>query len=164
MGFIPDYRQLEMAARNQATRGIPLYEHLIDTGLMEAVLGRRFAQLVNGNDADLVEYFRQYCAFFQQWGYDAPWFEHCITTGLPGGGALGGHKKGVIQGWDDYERYPWDSLEERYFEQAGRLFAALRQALPPGMKAVGGPGNGIVEGVQDLTGYEPLCYLCADDQ
>lgn len=32
------------------------------------------------------------------------------------------------------------------------------------MKAVGGVGNGIFECVQDLTGYEKLCYMMYDDE
>jgi len=39
----------------------------------------------------------------------------------------------------------------------------LREALPAGMKAVGGVGNGVFECVQDLTGYMSLCYLREDD-
>lgn len=32
------------------------------------------------------------------------------------------------------------------------------------MKAVGGPGNGVFECVQDVVGYEELCYIKADDE
>ena len=31
------------------------------------------------------------------------------------------------------------------------------------MKAVGGPGNGVFELVQDIVGFEQLCYIRADD-
>ena len=36
--------------------------------------------------------------------------------------------------------------------------------MPEGMKAVGGVGNGVFEIVQDLTGYQNLCYISADDE
>ena len=36
--------------------------------------------------------------------------------------------------------------------------------MPAGMKAVGGPGNGVFECVQDLTGYQNLCYIAVDDE
>ena len=39
----------------------------------------------------------------------------------------------------------------------------MKEVLPPGMKAVGGVGNGIFELVQDLVGYMDLCFLSADD-
>jgi uroporphyrinogen decarboxylase len=35
--------------------------------------------------------------------------------------------------------------------------------MPPGMKAIGGVGCGIFESVQDLVGYESLCYMREDD-
>lgn len=35
--------------------------------------------------------------------------------------------------------------------------------MPEGMKAVGGPGNGIFECVQDITGYQNLCLIGFDD-
>lgn len=44
------------------------------------------------------------------------------------------------------------------------MFRALGRQLPEGMKAVGGMGNGIFECVQDLTGYEKLCYMMYDDE
>ena len=37
------------------------------------------------------------------------------------------------------------------------------EKFPQGMKAVGGVGNGIFECVQELVGYESLCYLRMDD-
>ena len=42
-------------------------------------------------------------------------------------------------------------------------FRALAEALPAGMKAVGGVGNGTFELVQDLVGYMDLCYMSEDD-
>jgi uroporphyrinogen decarboxylase len=35
--------------------------------------------------------------------------------------------------------------------------------MPEGMKAIGGPGNGVFECVQDLVGFMDLCYLSSDD-
>lgn len=35
--------------------------------------------------------------------------------------------------------------------------------MPEGMKAIGGPGNGIFECVQDVVGYTDLCYLSVDE-
>ena len=163
MSFEPDYRHLVMAARNVEVARIPLYEHIIAPEIMEQITGERFAALFQGDDADLDEYFRHYGGFFKAMGYDTVSFEACIGPVMPGSGALGGHIKGVIQSREDFERYPFDTLCERYFECNGRIFAALRRALPAGMKAVGGVGNGVFECVQELVGYEDLCYLRVDD-
>lgn len=163
MAFQPDYQNLVLAARNVEVRRIPLYEHKIDPAVMEQITGAAFASLYNGDDGDLDEFFRHYCGFYQAMGYDTVSFEELIGPAMPGSGALGNHVKGVIQTREDYDRYPWEGICDAYFNMYSRTFEALRRNLPPGMKAVGGVGYGIFECVQDLVGYEDLCYLRADD-
>ena len=163
MGFQPDYQNVVKAATNIEVERIPLYEHIIDPVVMERVTGKKFADLRNGDDRDLDEFFRNYCQFFKDMGYDTVSYEECIGPIMPGSGALGGHIKGVIQEREDFEKYPWDELPDRYFEICGRYFEALRRNMPEGMKAIGGVGNGIFECVQDLVGYEDLCYMRVDD-
>ena len=161
--FTPDYRNIELAARNIEAARLPLYEHIICTELMETLLGRKFAALAGGNYGDKVEFFRNYCEFFRMAGYDSPSFECCITGAFVDGGALGGHKEGAIKDMDDFERYPWDEIERRFFAFYEDYFKALAEALPDGMKAIGGVGNGVFECVQDLTGYINLCFISSDD-
>lgn len=161
--FEPDYRNLVMAARNLAVPRIPLYEHLIGNGVMERITGRSFAALANGGDTDKREYMRHTCTFYKDMGYDTVTFELCIGPVMPGSGALGGHKPGVIRDRDDFVRYPWQEIPDLYFQTYGSFFDALHEVMPPGMKAVGGVGNGVFECVQDLVGYTDLCYLAVDD-
>ena len=161
--FQPDYTNLVKAARNIQAPRFPLYEHSVSPKIMERVLGVQFEDLYNGDDRDLDEYFRNYCNFFKQMGYDTVSFEELIGPAMPGAGALGGHIKGVIQDRDDFERYPWDGICDTYFNMYRRSFEALRRSLPAGMKAAGGVGYGIFECVQDLVGYEDLCYIRVDD-
>lgn len=82
---------------------------------------------------------------------------------MPGSGALGGHIKGAIGNMEDFLKYPWDEVPDIYFERYGEGYKALMEVLPPGMKAVGGPGNGIFECVQDIVGYMDLCLISVDD-
>ncbi|MGI6744507.1 MAG: uroporphyrinogen decarboxylase family protein [Eubacteriales bacterium] len=161
--FQPDYRYLESAARNVEAARIPLYEHLINFDVIEKIMNKEFAPLIWGNYEEKKEFFRNYCAFFMKLGYDTVSFELCIGGVLPGGGALGGHKKGVIQTREDFEKYPFDEIPELYEKAFHDIFRALHEVMPEGMKAVGGVGNGIFECVQDLTGYMDLCYISADD-
>ncbi|MGN0980266.1 MAG: uroporphyrinogen decarboxylase family protein [Candidatus Avoscillospira sp.] len=161
--YTPDYKRLEAAARNRDTGWIPLYEHLIGDGVIGAVMGTDLTGLLTGDSRDRLEYFRIYCESFKKMGYDTVSWEGTIGETMPGSGALGRHVKGVIQTREDFEAYPWDTLPDRYFETYGQCFEALREALPAGMKAVGGVGNGIFECVQDLVGYEDLCYMRVDD-
>ena len=72
-------------------------------------------------------------------------------------------RPGPIQNRQDFERYPWDELPQRFWALADRQFERLGECLPPGMKALGGVGNGVLEISEDLVGYEYLCYMMADD-
>ena len=159
----PDYRNIVAAARNQTPERLPLYEHIISGNVMEEILNRPIAQLYAGDDADRLEFFRAYTGFFLKMGYDTVSFERCIGPAMPGSGALGEHKPGVIATREDFDRYPWDQVPDWYFEKYGRDFELLRKTMPSGMKAIGGPGNGVFELVQDVVGFERLCYIRVDD-
>jgi uroporphyrinogen decarboxylase len=162
--FNPDYHHVIDAARNKKSARIPLYEHLISTSIMETMGGEKFADLINGDYADKVEFFRHYCGFFKDSGYDTVSFECCAGGVMPGSGALGGHKEGVIKTRSDFEAYPWDRVPDLYFERFREQLRALGEAMPPGMLAVGGVGNGVFECVQDVAGFQELCYIRSDDE
>ena len=89
MPFAPDYQNLLLAAQNQSSPRLPLYEHIISPTIMESITGKPFASLLEGNYEDKKEYFRHYCAFFQDMGYDTVSFEQCIGEIMPGSGTLG---------------------------------------------------------------------------
>ncbi len=162
--FKPDYQNLIDAARNVEPRRVPLYEHVISFNVMEKITNSSFAHLVNStNMDDLREFFRQHNHFFKTLGYDTISWESFIGPIMPGSGALGEHKPGVIKNRKDFDEYPWGSIEDRFFDAYSDRFQALRDQMPEGMKAVGGPGNGIFECVQDIVGYQDLCLLSADD-
>jgi len=161
--FQPDYRNLEMAARNVKPPRLPFYEHYINNESMEAIEGFKFGELLNGGPRELEEFFRLYNGFFLAREYDTVSYECCICGILPGAGALGAHKPGAIHSRADFESYPWDELPELYWKLFGPRLAAMAKTLPAGMKAVGGVGNGPFEIAEDLVGYENLCLLQADD-
>lgn len=162
MNFTPDYRHFEKVMQNQRPERLPLYEHLINIPVMEKVLDHRFASLIEGDSADLREFFVQYCRFFEEMTYDVVSFEICITEILPEGGALSGGRPGPIRNRADFEAYPWDSLPQKFEEYASHKFDALAEALPAGMKAVGGVGNGVFEISEDLVGLEYLPFMQVD--
>jgi uroporphyrinogen decarboxylase len=102
--------------------------------------------------------------FFIKMGYDCMCFECCISPSLPGGGCLGDEQKEpAIKTMEDFAHYPWDEIPDRFFNENSWLYDALAEALPPGLGVVGGVGNGILECVQDLTGYVNLCLMRYDD-
>ncbi|SHF00102.1 uroporphyrinogen decarboxylase [Caldanaerobius fijiensis DSM 17918] len=161
--FIPDYMNIVNAAKNRRTARMPLYEHIISESIMEQVLNKKFADLYNGDLEDRKEFFRNYVEFFKRMEYDTVSFERCIGPAMPGSGALGGHKPGVIKTREDFEKYPWDSIPQRYFQMYDEDFRLLGEVMPEGMKAIGGPGNGVFELMQDIVGYMDLCYISVDD-
>ena len=99
-----------------------------------------------------------------------PLYEHNVDFQkigmiMPGAGALGDSRViPVIQEEDDFRNYPWDDIPELYFKEYSKYFRALREEMPEGMKAIGGVGNGIFECVQELTSFQGLCYIAADDE
>jgi uroporphyrinogen decarboxylase len=161
--FIPDYTNITDAAKNIKPRRMPIYEHGISVSIMEQATGKKFEDLYNGKTNDKREFFKNYNSFFLKMGYDTVSFERSISSVMPGSGALGEHKPGVIKTRDDFNKYPWEEIPLLFFERYAQDFEIMGKELPEGMKAIGGPGMGVFECVQDVVGYTGLCYIAADD-
>jgi uroporphyrinogen decarboxylase len=162
MTYEPDFRHMLDVLANRRPARLPVYEHIISPKIMEPILGVEFAALEGGQGADLDQFFAHYCRFWQEMTYDTVSYEVTITDQLPGHGAIMGGA-GPIQSRADFERYPWDELAGRYWATAEPRLAALGRHLPPGMKALGGVGNGVFEISEDLVGFQYLPYIMADD-
>lgn len=162
MDFQPDYRHFARLMKNRRPDRLPLYEHIVSPGIMEKVLGSRFAGLAEGRGSDLDAYFGQYCRFFREMTYDTVSCEVCVSEILPGPTALGGGR-GPVQSRADFRSYPWAELPALYRRRAWPRLDALATALPPGMKAVGGIGNGVFELAEALVGLEHLPCIQVDD-
>ncbi|MBD3293629.1 MAG: hypothetical protein GF393_11950 [Armatimonadia bacterium] len=65
---------------------------------------------------------------------------------------------GLIGSWEDFEAYPWPRIEEADFSD----IEALSGMLPGNMKIVVTLPGGVLENLIRVTGYEPLCYMLAD--
>jgi uroporphyrinogen decarboxylase len=162
MAFQPDYRHFADVMGNRRPARLPLYEHIVSASSMEKILDAKFAALEGGDAHDQAEYFRQHCRFFREMTYDTVSYEVCIGGTLPGHLALCGGQ-GPIQSRSDFEAYPWAELPARYWHAARPRLDALVAALPPGMKAVGGVGNGVFELAESLVGLEHLPFMEVDD-
>ncbi len=162
--FTPNFNNLTQSATNISPDRIPLYDHGIDEPFLSKYYNRNLSQLRESNvSSDIKEYYETICSFCLEMGYDCVPVEYCIGHVMPGRGSLGGHKPGEIQNRSDFDKYPWDKIETLYEKTAYVHFDMLREVLPPGMKAVGGVGNGIFECVQEVVGYESLCLISIDD-
>ena len=163
--FEPNYKNIVDAASNKEASRLPLYEHNVSFEVIQEITGVDLPSLYQGDDRDIHEFFRVYCNFFKDYGYDVVTFEACIGQAMPEALALVDSRvTPVIQDADDFKAYPWDKIPDYYFEKFSRYFRALRDEMPEGMKAIGGVGNGIFECVQSVTGYQGLCYISADDE
>jgi len=163
MTFTPDYRHFLEVMNNRRPSRLPIYEHILFTEIMELIMDVRFASLYGGDASDLKEYFRHFCGFFKKMTYDVVSFEVCIVVVLPGEGAIMGGKPGPIQSRSDFDSYPWDDIPRRFWKYATPNLDAFTQSLPPGMKGVGGVGNGVFEIAEDLVGLEYLPFVQVDD-
>lgn len=162
--FEPDYSNLVLAAKNQKPKRTPLYEHIVSNRVMTAVSGIEIKGGTTGNNrSDTVEYYKSYNKSFKVLGYDTTSFEICAAGYMPGSGSLGGHKEGEIRDRADFDRYEWDKIPGIYLEKSAFALECMREAIPAGMKLVGGVGNGLFECVQDITGFMDLCYIRNDD-
>ena len=161
--FQPDYRNIVDAAYNREAGRLPLYEHGLDVGVIEKIMGYEVRSLLTGNYADKVEAYRRICQFAVRFGYDCIPFEHNIVRMIQDGNALRGHAGSIIATMDDVENYPWDEKLPEYVRRFEEYYAALREALPEGMKAVGGVGNGLFEAIQDFVPFQELAFLQADE-
>lgn len=162
--FAPDYQQMLAVMENSRPARLPLYEHIISAKIMEKILGVEFAnQEYSNNPSDLREFFRHFCRFFSEMTYDTVSYEVGIIPTMPNHGAILGGRPGPIQSRADFENYPWSEIPDRYWNQAAPRFQALAGALPPGMKAIGGVGNGVMEIAEDLVGFEWLCPMLYED-
>ncbi len=159
--FKPNYQNIVDACLNKKPARIPLYDHSIAPVIIERLTGKAFADKIN---TDKDEYFKHYCNFFKDYGYDTVTYEANTTLILPNGGALTHNNEGCIKNREDFEKYPFDKVCDIYFEKYSENFHALRKNMPDGMLGIGGVGNGIFECVQDIVGYEELCYIRADDE
>lgn len=161
--FQPDYINMIQAASNIKPKRMPLYEHGVGLKVMQDILNKKFSGLYSGNESDKKEYLRNFCNFYKTMGYDVVSFDQNIGGFMPGSGALASEKPGIIKNREDFEKYPWDSIPDIFFEKTSVYFKLLGEVMPEGMKAIGGPGNGIFECVQDVVGFTQLCYITIDD-
>ncbi len=160
--FSPDYNHILQVLNNKRPDRLPLYEHHIDAPFVSKALGENISSK-DLNPVELEDYYRKVIGFWKDMTYDAFDFEAAICDILPGHGAIMGGMPGPIQTRDDFEKYPWDEVPDIFRETYTPHFEAIRNSLPPGMKAFGGCGYGIFEASQDLVGYEYLCIMqCLD--
>ena len=161
--FQPDYRHIIDAAMNKEAERLPLYEHGFDPGVVEKIIGEPVLPLLNSTCEDHAEAYRRIARCGIELGYDCIPFERPVCRLVQDGAGLMGHAPAIIETMDEIEAYPWDKKLAEFIEQFEPHYDALRTALPEGMKAVGGIGNGLFETMQDFVPFQELAFLQVDE-
>ena len=162
--FQPDYRNIVQAASNIRPDRVPLYEHGVDLGVIETFMGRPIlTPILEGSYVEKVAAYRDICGFYSKMGYDiVPW-EWGACYVVQSGYGLCGRSGPLIRTMDDLQAWDWDGAFDKYVAKFDDQFRALAEALPEGMKVIGGIGNGIFETTQDFVPLIDLAYLQADE-
>ena len=159
MSFHPDFNNILKVLYNQRPDYLPLYEHHINTSFIAKAIDKELDINSCKSAKEYEAYFSTLCDFWKDNTYDAMSFEAAICPIFPGHGAIFGGVQGSIQTRDDFEKYPWESLPQLFWEKYTPQLDALTNVMPKGMKAYGGCGYGVFEASQDLVGFENLCVL-----
>lgn len=173
----PDIERLvKIIRREEIPERPPFVELLVDEEIIkflwENLMGKNWIEPEPHNLESMKKYYLQKIEFWYRMGYDyiriagglnfpAKYRETEDTADLRREKRTWVEEgRGMISSWKDLENYPWEEIEDRnpwYYE-----FVA--ENLPPGMGMFICPSNGIFETVvNQLLGYEGLCYLLYDD-
>lgn len=152
----------------------PLVEYLVDPQVRRPVvtdlLGRDWVDTPEGDRARFEAYWDNFVAFWHHLGYDFVRFEdalafpsravHAADTapGATGDRYWRDMHHGTIASWEDFERYPWPSVEEYDFA----AFEYLDTHLPEGMGLIVSHAGGLYEHLAAIFSYEGLCYALFD--
>jgi uroporphyrinogen decarboxylase len=164
MNWQPDYRHLVDAAHNRRPERLPFYEHAIAPEVMGEVLGCDVVcPELGAPAADYRSYYADLARFWREMTYDTISFEAQIVGCYDSSGAILGGRPGPIQNRADFNAFPFEAIPGQFWSKWTPHLDALAEAMPEGMKAVGGCGYGVFEISEDLVGYEYLCLLQYDD-
>lgn len=156
----PDFQQfLKAVNRSGRPDYLPFYEHIASPGFISERIGTDFAQMGPDDEG----YWETYVDFWIGIGFDCVPMEVTLRCPLgegSGGATEGSEAKAIIRTREDFERYPWPTLQDpldfRHFDTVSRL-------LPEGAKIVGGVCMGPYEWVSQMMGTVGLSYAILDD-
>lgn len=161
--------------RNLRREGTPertyFMELFLDEEMKQAVCGR-FGLLAGLSPSDSHFFLRREIAIQRFLGYETIWSgirgfefprenrlasEDTAALARGAGRSWADETHGVINSWEDFERYPWP--EQRHYDLSNLEW--LERNLPPDM-AVAGSCHSVFEQVTWLMSYEGLCYALYD--
>jgi uroporphyrinogen decarboxylase len=164
----------EAVTRSRVPDIVPLYEHFADDQIVEKVMGYDFSKMELSSFSGQLEVWQKRISFYQQMGYGyipvemGPRFaprESLLSedTALYSRGTRGwvDEHGGIIRGMADLENPAYWPTGDDAFDY--KLFNALADLVPTGMKIIGGASGGPFEHASFLMGLEPLSMAMYDD-
>jgi uroporphyrinogen decarboxylase len=174
----PDFERLRKVLLLQGEPDrIPFVEVYINVPVMEAILGRRIPESGgrSSGDRELREkWWDARIEFMYRMGYDFvpvvfsyPWpgrrdlrlIAEDTAELTQGERSWANESAGVINSWEDFDRYPWPKPEDADFSS----LEYVSKHLPDGMKIIGYGGGWFMEGLMGMMGLVPLSYALMDD-
>nr|MDO8112203.1 uroporphyrinogen decarboxylase family protein [Candidatus Sigynarchaeota archaeon] len=162
----PNFERLLKVLNLEQPDRVPLYEHLVDSAIMEDILGRPAPALHEGSRDSKKSYMRYLVDFFQGMGFDYVPIEvgmklFRINTEMsyrnePLGRTSRSwvdNSRSTIANLEEFEEYPWPEPEAAVDYE---LLEVARDVLPDNMKLVAGVGGGVQEHVLWLVGLRQL--------
>lgn len=154
---------------------VPLVEYIVDDVVMRPIvtdlLGRQWAPEAAERESQKA-YLDNFIALWQRLGYDFVRFERALAfpvkqmvepDPVPGSDkqrAWADEHEGSIRTWEDFERYPWPTVEQMDFFP----FEYLNAHLPEGMGLMSSHGGGVFEHLSWIMSFEGLCRALYEDR
>ena len=178
---VPDAREfIDILSGKSASARVPLVEYIVDDFIMkpvvEGMLGRRWVKPGTDRDSRRAS-LDNFIQFWYRMGYDFVRYEESLPlpelkllgTDPPPPGSLvapeapgrswADEHHGAIMSWNDFERYPWPSVEEFDFFP----FEYLSRNLPEGMGLIACHGGGVFEHLSWIMSLEGLSVALHED-
>ena len=153
---------------------VPLTEYLVDEAVVRpvvtAMLEREWCEEGIDRESQRV-YWDNVIEFWLRMGYDFVRVERPLAfdvrsllapdtaAGSDQQRAWADEHQGCIDSWEDFESYPWPTVEAMDFFP----FEYLNSHLPEGMGLIVSHEKGVLETLTDLMSYEKLCYALYDN-
>ncbi len=164
----------QAVTRTRIPDSVPLYEHFADDEIVEKIMGYDFSTIDTATFEGQLDLWRKRIRFYQQMGYGyvpvemGPLFaarESLISedTAMYSRGNRGwvDEHGGLIQEMRDLENPAYWPQGDNAFDF--KMFEALAELVPDGMKIIGGASGGPFEHASFLMGLEPLSMAMYDN-
>ena len=162
--MVPNFERLDAVLRREEPDRVPNYEHLIDTHVMEFIMGKP-APLIKAHDkTSKIAHMEYLISFFSRMGYDYVPLElglnlfrlnvsvsHAKEPLGSSSRSWVDNERATIANCDEFNEYSWPEPSKAVDYQ---LLEAAGEVLPKGMKLVSGVAGGVHEHVMWLVGLK----------